>query len=82
LKYPLPRFFITNKRDIKISKRIELGLKIAYEDGSLIKLWRRYYKEKIQVANMKDRQIFELENPYIKNLGDEYKKYNYKFSEL
>ncbi len=82
LKYPLPRFFITNKRDVKIAKRIDIGLKMAYKDGSLIKLWKRYYIEKIRFANMKERQIFELKNPYIKSLDDEYLQYNFKFSEL
>ncbi len=82
LKYPLPRFFITNKRDVKIAKRIEIGLKMAFKDGSFIKLWRKYYIEKIRFANMKERQIFELENPFITTLGDEYLQYNFKFSEL
>ena len=82
LQYSLPRFFITKKRDIKIAKRIELGLKRAFEDGSFIKLWRKYYIASIQMVNMKERQIFELENPYIATLDDEYRQYNYKFSEL
>ena len=82
LQYSLPRFFITKKRDIKIAKRIELGLKRAFEDGSFIKLWRKYYIASIQMVNMKERQIFELENPYIATLDDEYRQYNFKFSEL
>jgi len=82
LKYPLPRFFVTNKRDIDIAKRIETGLERAYKDGSLIKLWRTYYIKSIQLANMKERQIFELKNPFIKTLDDDYLKYDFKFSEL
>ncbi len=82
LKYPLPRFFITNKRDNKIAKRIEIGLKMAFKDGSLIKLWKKHYLENIRWVNMKERQIFELQNPFIKTLDDEYLQYNFKFSEL
>ncbi len=82
LKYPLPRFFVTHKRDTNIAKRIELGLKRAYKDGSLIKLWRIFYIENIRLSNMKDRRVFELKNPFIKTLDDEYLQYNFQFSEL
>jgi len=76
LKYSLPRFFITNKKNIKNAQRIEIGLKKAFKDGSYIKLWNVFFKDSIQLSNLKERQIFELENPYIKTLDNDYLKYN------
>jgi len=81
LHYPLPRFFVTAKNNIENAKRVELGLKRAFEDGSFIKLWETIYLENIQFLDLKKRHIIELENPFIKNIDPSYKKYNYKFTE-
>lgn len=82
LHYPLPRFFVTSKENAHNAKRVELGLKKAYADGSLIKLWESVYLEDIQFINLNKRHVIELENPFISTLDPYYKKYNYKLGSL
>ena len=76
--YPLPRFFFTAKKNKKAINRISEGLKIAYKDGSLIKLWENHYKKSIEMTTLHKRKVFKLENPFIKNIDKEYEKYIYK----
>ena len=73
--YPLPRFFYTHKSNQEAIHRLEHGLKLAFEDGSLTKLWRNHYDESIKFSNLKSRQIIQLENPNVAKLSNEYKKY-------
>lgn len=77
LQYPLPRFFLTNKTNKLLLKRIEEGMKIAYKDGSMIALWRQHNDESINFANIKNRKIFKIPNPLLGDLSPEYEKYNY-----
>ncbi|WJG09204.1 hypothetical protein [Aliiglaciecola sp. LCG003] len=78
--YPLPRFFVTYKDNTTNAERVETGLKLAFEDGSFIKLWNEYYAEGIEKLQMQNRHVLELENPFIKNLGNDYLQYQYSFS--
>lgn len=73
--YPLPRFFFTNKLNEKAIKRIEEGLKIAYEDGSLDMVFNKYYKKSIDFLEIENRKLYEIENPLIKGLDKSYEKY-------
>lgn len=75
--YPLPRFFITSKKNIKNAQRIQEGLEIAYEDGSFITLWQSYFLKSIEFSQLRNRKLITLENPYIKTLDPSYQKYNY-----
>lgn len=75
--YPLPRFFYIAAENELAKQRIEEGLKIAYHDGSLKKLWRKEYGESIEFAKLKQRKVFPLNNPLIKNLNTDYQKYLY-----
>ncbi|MES2676440.1 MAG: hypothetical protein V4660_19535 [Pseudomonadota bacterium] len=75
--YPLPRFFYIAAENVLAKKRIEEGLKIAYYDGSLKKLWQKEYGDNIQFAKLKQRKIFHLDNPFIKNIPADYQKYLY-----
>lgn len=81
LYYPLPRFFVTAKNNIENANRIEKGLKIAYADGSFIKLWEEYFLDSIELVKLKNRTLLKLENPYIRGLDPGYKKYNYLLPE-
>jgi len=76
--YPLPRFFITSKDNAENAKRIEKGLAMAFEDGSLIKLWEEYFSKSIAMTQLHKRKIIVLENPFIKTLDKTYQKYNVK----
>ena len=73
--YPQPRFFIINKKNTALKRRIEQGLMIAYKDGSLLKLFQKHHSKSIEFARMKQRKIFRLENPLIKKLSKNWEQY-------
>lgn len=77
LYYPLPRFFFTHKSNQKAIQRIEEGLKIAYEDGSLKEIFNEYFKKSMDFANLKNRKFYNLENPYLEGIDTSYEKYIY-----
>ncbi len=77
LYYDLPRFYYLNKSSTLAKKRIEAGLSLAYQDGSIKKIWEQYFLERIEFANLKQRKVFHLENPALENSKDTYKKYFY-----
>lgn len=79
LHYPLPRFFFMNKKNKKIIQRIDEGLKIGYEDGSADKLFEKYYQSSIDFVNIKQRKIYKIDNPFLKDIDKSYEKYNYPF---
>ena len=76
--YPLPRFFFLHKSNKNALKRLSEGLKIAYQDGSFVKLWNNYFEKSIKKANLKNKKIFILDNPYLDKIDQSYKKYMYK----
>jgi ABC-type amino acid transport substrate-binding protein len=76
--YRLPRFFLMNKKNVALKKRIEEGLQIAYKDGSLQNTFQKYHASSIQFSNLKQRKIFRIENPLIKKLPRDYEQYLYK----
>ncbi|RYY75580.1 MAG: hypothetical protein EOO52_09330 [Gammaproteobacteria bacterium] len=73
--YPLPRFFIINKKNTVLKRRIEDGLMLAYKDGSLNKLFQKHHARSIEFAGMKNRKIFRIENPLIKKLPKDWEEY-------
>lgn len=73
--YPLPRFFYINKNNQLAKQRIEEGLRIAFNDGSLKKLWNEEYRENIHFVKLHQRKVFRLQNPLIKNLSLDYERY-------
>ncbi|MGJ8678713.1 hypothetical protein [Paraglaciecola sp.] len=79
--YELPRFFITHINNHVNAKRVELGLKRAYKDGSFIKLWEKHHLHNLIANKLVDRKILWLENPLIQGLSQEYKKYNFSVQE-
>ena len=81
LYYPLPKFFFTHKSNKKALKRLDEGLTLAYEDGSFNKLWKRFYAKSLEFANLKNRKILKIENPFLKDIDPSYKKYIYQVEE-
>lgn len=75
LYYPLPRFFFGHKSNQKLLDRIEEGLKLAYLDGSLDKVFDKYYKPSVDLLNLKDRKFYKIKNPYLENIDSSYEKY-------
>lgn len=77
LYYPLPRFFFSHKSNKKAIERIEKGLKIAYEDGSYQKVFNEYFKRSLDFVNIKNRKLYILENPFLKDIESSYERYIY-----
>ena len=77
LVYPLPRFFFTSRENGKAIERVTRGLELAYRDGSLQKLWEAQYRESVDFAKLRSRRIFRLENPLIRNIDFDFRKYDY-----
>lgn len=67
LQYPAPIYFFVNKDNQALAKRIELGLRMAIEDGSFELIFRNHpaNKEIFNLAEISKRRIFKLENPYL-----------------
>lgn len=75
--YPLPRFFYTNKKNKRALDRVQRGIMIAYENGSLQELWRQEYQANIDFVELEKRKIFTLENPLLRSLSFDYQQYFY-----
>jgi len=77
IHYPMPRFFFTTKTNTEAIKRVQEGIMAAYSDGSLIALWEQEYQASIDFSALKNRKVFELDNPFIQNLDKSFIQYNY-----
>ena len=75
LVYDLPRFFYINKENILAKNRIEKGLEIAFNDGSLKTLWEKYNRESIDYTELTKRKVYHLDNPLLKDLKTDYRRY-------
>jgi hypothetical protein len=79
--YELPRFFITHIDNHANAKRVEIGLNRAYQDGSFVKLWEKHHLPNLIENKLIGRKIFRLNNPFIQELSQDYKKYNFSIQE-
>ena len=70
-----PRFYYTNTDDKLARQRIKSGLEIAYADGSMYKLWVKYFGESIRFVDLPNRKMFDLKNSSLEGLDPDYKKY-------
>lgn len=68
LLYPSPSYFFVSKKNIRLAKRLEIGLKKAIDDGSFNKLFNSFSKEKNVFKILKNKKIFKLKNPYMSPL--------------
>jgi hypothetical protein len=75
LVYELPRFFYINKLNLVAKARIEKGLQIAFNDGSLRALWEKYNRESIDYVELANREVYYLDNPLLKDLKTDYRRY-------
>lgn len=73
--YAFPLYFMTHKSNLLLRYRIEVGLKAAFDDGSLQKLWKKHYQESIEQAKLNHRKIYTLKNHTLDELPDNYSKY-------
>lgn len=77
LYYPLPRVFYTNPHNREALKRVEQGLQLAWQDGSLQALWRKSFGPAIAFAKLPERRLIRLENPFLKGISFDYRPYFY-----
>jgi hypothetical protein len=75
--YPLPRFFFTSPENKLVADRVQEGIEIAYQNGTLLALWNKAYGYSIEYSKLSERRIFRIENSMITGLSDEYRKYLY-----
>ncbi|WP_017446587.1 hypothetical protein [Gayadomonas joobiniege] len=73
--YPLPKFLFTNKNNTALADRLEYGLKAAFESGSLTHLWKKFFYERLQFADLKNRKIFRFQNPHLSKIDPSYEAY-------
>ncbi|QFT31850.1 hypothetical protein FIV00_15260 [Labrenzia sp. THAF82] len=76
--YPLPRFLVTSSENEELIARIQEGLHLAHEDGSLLKLWDQKYRASVDFAKLDKRRIFRLSNPFIEGLDPSWQKFVYQ----
>ncbi|MGH1410491.1 MAG: hypothetical protein ACRAUW_13385 [Aeromonas sp.] len=77
LYYPLPRLFYTHPNNREALQRIELGLQLAWQDGSLQALWRKSFGPSIAFAKLSQRRLLRLENPFLEGINFDYRPYFY-----
>lgn len=67
LHYPTAFYFFVAPNQKKLAADLTLGLEHAIADGSFERTFNKYFQGFIRDANIKDRVIFELKNPLIKD---------------
>lgn len=75
--YPNPHFFHTNKDNVALIERLEIGLEKAYADVSLEKLWLDIFKESVDFVAINKRTIFEIYNPFVKDIPFDVQRYDF-----
>ena len=65
VRYPSAYYFFVNKKDMSLAKTIEDGLEKALKDGSFDKLFLEYHGDVLARANVKNRTIIDLPNPFL-----------------
>lgn len=75
LYYPLPKFLFSHKSNQALLDRIKQGLEIAYQDGSLLQLWKAEHAEDLARARLNERHLIKLDNPFISSLPNDYQRY-------
>ena len=64
LYIPTSTNFYIAKTEPRLAKRLEIGLKQMLESGELKDILYKYFAKDIKRANLSERKIFTIENPY------------------
>lgn len=62
-----PYYIFVSPKEKRLAKRIEHGLEMMIDDGSLKTLFDKYYADKIALAKIKDRKVIRIDNPFLSN---------------
>lgn len=77
LIYTMPYKLYFNKLNAELVKKIESGLSIAKQDGSLEKLFMTHFSEDLIFAKLNQRKRFILKTGYEDSFSENYKQYLY-----
>ncbi|MBK8188125.1 MAG: transporter substrate-binding domain-containing protein [Cellvibrio sp.] len=77
LIYTMPYKLYFNKSSAELIAKIELGLAMAKQDGSLDKLFKAYFADDLAFAKLSQRKRFVLTTGYENSFSDHYKQYLY-----
>lgn len=65
IHYPSAMYFFVNKSNPTLAKLIEAGMRKAMADGSADQLFNIHYGPILDKLNIKQRTVFELDNPLM-----------------
>lgn len=65
INYPWPYYFFFNKKDKALADRVEAGLRTMIKDGSFDALFKKYNSAAIEKANIKNRRVIKIANPFL-----------------
>lgn len=65
VRYPSAYYFFVNKKDVSLANMIEDGLEKALKDGSFDRLFLDYHGDVLARADVKNRIIIDLPNPFL-----------------
>ncbi|MDE1465761.1 hypothetical protein [Spartinivicinus poritis] len=80
LQYDAPYYFFVRKSDTSLYNRIKIGLQIIMASGQFDQLFYNYpdHQSMIHKANMAQRRLFRIENPFLKINPFKEGKYRYQ----
>lgn len=76
LRYEMPQFFYTHQDNHAARQRLEIGLKRAYADGSLLSLFMQHFRSSIESSELSRRRVFKLSNSAVAGIDFDYRKYD------
>ena len=65
LHYPSAFYYFVNKKNTTLAQDLTKGLEMAIADGSFEKLFHQYHDDAIRLADLKNRTVIELKNPFL-----------------
>lgn len=65
LQYPIAYFFYVNQKNKTLAQDIQQGLESMLSDGSFDKLFQEYNGKFIANANLKNRHVIRVNNPFM-----------------
>lgn len=75
LVYPMRYSLYFNRNSRAAIQRIQAGLKIARDDGSLRQLFLKHFRDDILFAKLNQRRFFYLQTPYETDFSETYSSY-------
>lgn len=65
LYIPAATYIFVSPKNPRLARRIETGLELMIEDGTLQEIFNRYYSKDIEKSGLATRRIINIENPLL-----------------